>query len=276
MMHHRGYYSLIQFCPDLSRFEGVNIGVVLYSPSEKRLRVVISRSNQRIRKFFGNQDWKFVNRAKAAIENQLKSQQFQSVGEMEEYISKRANVIQMTSPRPMHVDDLETDVKDLHRRLVGGDLVERRLRIDACLTQSLKDAGVVDMVRKSVKVQISEIKRSIRVPYGYQNGRFNLISPVQFDSDPEVIFSKTGRSAIEGQLLYEKPHPALGEMRLVVVANFDEQVENSAREFVKKTLTNHKVSLYSFEDLGPLMDDIRHSAAAHLSQNIESHLGPKG
>jgi hypothetical protein len=266
MNKNRGYYSLIQFCPDPSRLEGVNIGVVLYSQSEKRLKVQFTRNNQRIRKFFGNQDWSLINRAKASIENQLRSQQFLSVEELEGYISKRANIIQMTPPRPMHLTDLDTSIKELHFRLVDGDLLERRHRIDGFLTQRLTEAGVVDLVAKSVSVEIPDIKRHIRVPYGYQNGRFNLISPVQFDSSPELIFSKTGKSAIEGQLLYNKRHPTFGEMRLVVVANFDEQIESSAREFVKRTLVEHSVTLYSFEDLAPLMDDIRRSAATHAPQ----------
>jgi hypothetical protein len=263
------YYSLIQFCPDPSRLEGVNIGVGLYSPAEKRVLVQIARNNQRIRKFFGNQDWRLVSRAKSSIENQLKSQQFLTVEEFEAYISKRANLIKLTSPRPLRVADAQTDLKELFQRLVGVEATSKG-RVNGFLTKKLKEAGVVSLVKKSVEIEIPEIKRSIRVPYGYQNGRFNLITPVQFDSDPEAIISKTGKSAIEGKLLYEMPHSALGRMRLVVVANFDEQIESSTRNFVQKTLDDHFVKLYSFDDLGPLMKDIRLSATAHGGRNAEA------
>jgi hypothetical protein len=259
----RGYYSLVQFCPDPSRLEGVNIGVVLYSPGERRLQVRITRNNQRIRKFFGNQDWNLVNRAKTSIENQLRSQQFLTVEELESYISKRANIIQISPPRPMAITDLETDIAELHDRLVGCDPVERKRRINGSLTKKLFEAGVVNLVQKSVSVEISDFKKSIRAPYAYQNGRFNLISPVQFDPDSEAIFAKTGKSAIEGQLLYNKPDPMFGEMRLVVVANFDEQIEDSTRQVVKRILDEHRVTLYSFENLAPLVDDIKRSAASH-------------
>ena len=30
MNQHKGYYSLIQFCPDPSRLEGINIGVLVF------------------------------------------------------------------------------------------------------------------------------------------------------------------------------------------------------------------------------------------------------
>ncbi len=270
-MKHQGsyYYSLIQFCPDLSRLEGVNIGLALYSLGEKRVVVQITRDNHRIRKFFGNQDWRLVDRGKASIEHQLTSQQFLNVEEFEAYISKRANFIQLSAPRPVQTTDIRASVKELYERLVGRDHVERKGRINGYLTKKLAEAGVMDMVEKSVNVEISEVNKSIRVPYGYQNGRFNLISPVQFDADPDVIFEKTGKSAIEGQLLYSKRDPSFGEMRLVVVAGFDSRVEMSTQEFIRKTLYDHNVALYSFENLNLLVDDIRLAAAAHPRQGSQ-------
>jgi hypothetical protein len=34
----RGYYSILQFVPDLERSEGANIGVVLFSPERHFLK----------------------------------------------------------------------------------------------------------------------------------------------------------------------------------------------------------------------------------------------
>jgi hypothetical protein len=263
MSQHGGYYSLVQFCPDSSRLEGVNIGVLLYCSREQRLQVLFSRNNQRIRKFFGNQNWDFVNRAKKSIEDQLKTQRFQDVSELNAYISKRANAVQLTPLRPMRILDIRADAELLYRRLVGRDPIERKRRIDGYLTDRLILAGVDGLVTKSVSVEIPDFNRSIRVPYAYQNGRFNLISPVQFDPDPEAIFAKTGKCALEGKLLYKNRHPGFGEMRLVVVANFADQVENSDREFVRKTFEEHSVSLHTFEKLDLLVNDIKHSAEMH-------------
>jgi hypothetical protein len=266
MSQNRGYYSLIQFCPDPSRLEGVNIGVLLYSSSEQRLQVEVTRNNHRITKFFGAQNLDFVNRAKMSIQNQLRNQGFVNVSELEEYISRRANVIQLTPLRPMQIGDIRADAKVLFERLVGIDPVERKRRIDGYLTDRLAQAGVEGLVQKHPVVEIPDFKRAVRVPYGYQNGRFNLISPIQFDSNWEQIFSKTSKSALEGKLLYKSPDATYGEMRLVVIANFADDVENSDREFVKKTFDDHDVRLHTFEDLDPLVDDIRRSAETHLSQ----------
>jgi hypothetical protein len=161
----------------------------------------------------------------------------------------------------MRITNLEADAIELQKRLVGPEPVESKCGVHGILKRRLFEAGVADLVEKSVNVEISDFKKSIRVPYAYQNGRLNLISPVQFDSDAETILTKTGKSAIEGQLLYSERHSTRGEMRLVVVANFDEQIEASTRDFVKKTFDEHDVTLYSFEDLGPLVEDIKRSAA---------------
>jgi hypothetical protein len=269
MSSQTGYYSLIQFFPDPSRLEGVNIGVAIYSTPEKRLLVRMNRSNQRIRKFFGNQDWKFINHAKRAIANQLRNQPFPSVSDLNDYISRRANAVQLTPPRPMRVCDIKADLERLFDQLVGKDSIERRHRVGGSLTRRLLDAGVTNLVKKSVDVEIPELKKSIRVPYAYQNGRFNLISPVQFDPDTDAILAKTGKNAIEGQLLYKERNSVYGEMRLVVVANFDQGIENSTRELVRKIFDEHSVALYSLDDLDPLVNDIRLSAANHSAQQTD-------
>jgi hypothetical protein len=264
MSTQKGYYSLIQFLPDPSRLEAVNVGIVVYSSADKKLQVRMSRSNQRIRKFFGNQNWYIINRAKSAIVDQLRSQLFLSVDHLEAYISERANAIQLTTPRPVRIGDLQANADQLFRRLVGADFEPRR-RVSRNLNARFLDAGVSSFVQKSVSIEISKMKKSIRVPYAYQNGRFNLITPVQFDSDAEAIIAKTGKSQFEGHLIRNEKHPSHGEMQLVVVANFDESIESSTREFVTNALRESSVTVYTFDNLDPLIEDIRHSAAAHTA-----------
>ena len=52
-MASKGYYSLIQYCPDRSRLEGANIGVVLFCPERRFLQARLSNGNDRLRRFFG-------------------------------------------------------------------------------------------------------------------------------------------------------------------------------------------------------------------------------
>jgi hypothetical protein len=263
MNQHKGYYSLIQFCPDPSRLEGINIGVLVYSPDSGRLVFRLTESNQRIRRVFGQQDWNFIDRVRESVHSRLQSEKFDTVNDLESYIAKRANVVQLTPVRPLKIGDIDQEVSALYRRLVERDRVARRPRISTYLSKKLIEAGVEGLVKKSISIEIPTFKQPIRVPYGYQNGRFNLISPIQFNPDREDILTKAGKSAIEGQLLYQNPDPLLGELRLVVIARFAERNGTSSRELIGKIFEEHQVSLHTFENMEPLLEDIKKSARLH-------------
>ncbi len=71
----KGYYSIIQYCPDPSRLEAVNIGVTLFSPDLHFLKTRFGRSRTRISHLFGKQDWEFVHLQRTAIEARLAKEQ---------------------------------------------------------------------------------------------------------------------------------------------------------------------------------------------------------
>jgi hypothetical protein len=263
MNQHKGYYSLIQFCPDPSRLEGINLGVLVYSPDDGRLVFRLTQSDQRIRKVFGQQDWDFIDRVRESVQSRLQSEKFETVHDLESYIAKRANVVQLTPLRPLKIGEIDQEVSALYRRLVESERVARQPRISTYLSRKLIEAGVEGLVKKSISIEIPTLKQPIRVPYGYQNGRFNLISPIQFNPDQEDILTKAGKSAIEGQLLYQNPDPLLGDLRLVVIARFAARNESSSRELIGKIFKEHHVGLHTFENIEPLLDDIKKSARLH-------------
>ena len=53
MKPQKGYYSLLQFCPDVSRLEAANLGVVLFCPDSNFLEAKTSRSVRRAEKLVG-------------------------------------------------------------------------------------------------------------------------------------------------------------------------------------------------------------------------------
>lgn len=69
-----GYYSLIQYCPDLSKAESVNVGVLLFCPDVKFIDARTSSGNDRVRRFFGGGsfDSARLQAAKKAIEVRLR------------------------------------------------------------------------------------------------------------------------------------------------------------------------------------------------------------
>ena len=70
----KGYYSLIQYCPDLARLEAANIGVNLFCPDLGSIRAKVSaRKRQDPTIFSGSQDddWAQINTVKNTIVNRL-------------------------------------------------------------------------------------------------------------------------------------------------------------------------------------------------------------
>lgn len=261
-----GFYSLIRYCPDPSRQEFVNIGVALYSPVTKHVITAFAADNRRLGKVFSGQDLRLINRMKRALEENLKRQSFGSPSEFDSWINKNANPIQLSSLRSVRITDAANDLLNLMERLVeeGGG---QKPRIQKALRQKLVDAGVENLVEKQVVVNIPTFDQSIRVPYAYQNGRYNLITPVEFTADVRDIFSKAGEKAIEGQELYETPDPTHGDLHLVVVAKFAAETQDHARTKVEKIFQQHHVAMHTFENIELLVDEIRSAAIEHGLNN---------
>jgi DUF3037 family protein len=118
-----GYYSLIQYCPDLGRLEAANVGVLLFCPERYFLKALTIRNNGRIIRFFGSEghDWIRINTFKKGLEDRiaLEGAEVRTVEQLEKFIAQRANLLQITPPRPMKVTDPEQDLKDLFRELLG-------------------------------------------------------------------------------------------------------------------------------------------------------------
>jgi hypothetical protein len=257
-----GYYSIVQYCPDPSRQEFVNMGVALYSPITKQVKVQFASDNRRLSQVFGKQDLRLINRMKKAIEENLKRQFFASAKELEAFIARNANALQLSPLRSVKIFEVEQDLSKLMDRLVE-EGPDRKPRMQKALGQKLVEAGVEKFVHKQVNIALPAFEQSIRVPYAYRNGRYNLITPVEFSADVHDIFSKAGEKAIEGQELFDSPDPELGNLHLVVVAKFADETQEHARAKVERIFEQHHVAMHSFENLSPLVDDIRKSAIEH-------------
>lgn len=262
-METRGYYSLVQFLPNLSRHEAVNIGIVLYSPEEQRTNVRLLKANSRIRQFFGKQDWSFIEYSKEALRYRLQHEHFKSKGDLEAFISKRANSIQLTELHPASIKNLEADTERLFGELVAPQKVGRKKRIDKAFGDRLLEAGVRGLVDQSVQVRFPYFDEPLRAPYGYQNGRYNILSPIQFGSDSREVITKVGEKAVQGDLLFKNPDPIHGQLRLNVIAKFPDDLPSDARGLIEEVFGEHHVKLYSLDNLSPLLDDIREAAAEH-------------
>lgn len=261
----KGYYSIIQFCPDLSRLEVANVGVLLFCPERDFLRARTSSDNRRIRHFFGDSrlDWKRIDSFKRGIEDRLSVEHnhIRTLQDLEAFIATRANLLQITPPRPMKVYDPEKDLDQLFSELVGGrPRVDQGMSLKRFLGQRISKAGLESKVRKDIRVVVPITGRQVEIPYGYRNGRLNLIKPAGFRTgDPDQAMNTACRYAVTGKSLFETPDPALGELQLIIVGEFGAgQLES--REGVRRILDQHRVRLFTTAEVDRLIHEIRTTA----------------
>lgn len=261
----RGYYCIIQFCPDLGRLEAANIGVLLFCPDLGFLRVRTSNNNTRIRHFFGDEghDWVQINSFKVGIEQRLEVERedIRTLEALETFIARRANLIQISPPRPMKVKDPEKDLDQLFTDLVGGQArIHRRSSLKGYLRQKFTTAGLVNKIRTDIRVKVPISERQIEIPYGFKNGRYNLIQLAGFQAtNPEHTKLTACRYAVEGESLYENPDPELGRLQLILVGKFGtNQSEN--RSGVERILNKHRVRLFAVNEVDRLVEEIKKTA----------------
>jgi hypothetical protein len=261
----KGYFSLVQYCPDIARREAANIGVVLLCPEAGFLEVKLKSDNRRVRHFFGEEadGYKFLNQMKAALTARIAVSKgdLLTLEALQSFVSTWTSKVMVTNPKPVKVVSPEEDLLALFKELVDepiADLTTRaaqplRARLDAVL-------GAPEMqrfVQRGLKVEVPALKRPLEVPYGYQNGRFNLIVPQDFTQRSDVrIENAACKVAVEGRSLYEHHDPRLGQLQLVVVADFAPDREK-ARQIVEGIFQEYKVRLFEDNTLPALEEEIR-------------------
>jgi hypothetical protein len=260
-----GYYSLIQFCPDPSRLEAANVGVLLFAPACDFLKAVTVHDNRRIRQFFGREgfDWERINSFKKGIEERVQSEQtnIRKLDDLKEFIARRANRFVLTEPRSMRVTDPDKDLEQLFHDLVGGELRTKKSQsLISFLGQRIVEAGLEQKVRKDIRIKVPAFDREVEIPYGYQNGRFNLVKSARFRSaDENHVITTACRHAIEGRSLYDHDDREFGKVKLVVVGDFASN-DTIGRATAKRILEENSVDLYVSTNLERLIADIRDNA----------------
>lgn len=258
----KGYYSIIQYCPDLGRLEAANVGVLLFCPERGFLKARTAPGNSRISRFFGAEghDWHRINSFKKGLEHHLEREQSQirTLEDLNRLIALQEYLLQITPPRPMKVADPEKDLQDLYVDIMGEPAQRTSTKtFRRYIGDRFTKAGLDNRVRRDIRVLVPAFEREVEIPFGFRNGRFNLISPVKFEAaDPEHSVVTACKYAVEGRSLYENPDHELGDLQLVIVGRFRTTDQDSPSR-VSRILRDHQVSLYRADQLPTLIDEIR-------------------
>jgi hypothetical protein len=169
------------------------------------------------------------------------------------------------------VVDPQAELDALFRELiVEPSKKPSRKRLQRIVGEKFEKAGLARKIRHDISVDVPILNQPLRVPFAFQNGRFNLIMAVPFESDRAI--DTACRYAVEGRSLYETRHAQFGEMQLTIIGKFKSQ-DTDTRHRVRDVLSEHRVKLCPFAELPDLIDEIRrtgHNFADDAARELDS------
>jgi Protein of unknown function (DUF3037) len=262
---YRAFYSLVQYCPDLSRLEVANIGVVIFCAELNYIDVRMTQNHKRISQMFGKgqRDLKRLRTVKAGLQEKLTTggNELMSLEKLNHLAALHVNTIRMTQFMPCRVStDPKVDLQNMFAELVEFNSGPKPIsKVDA-LARSLEECFAVpdisNRIYRKLKVRIPILNREEEIPYGFQNGRLNLIAPVVFPVGKSAFEDRAAKYAIEGRSLYDNPDPKRGALQMLVVGQFEDGATDSV-ETAKRILDSHQVRFVRKSELPQLADEIR-------------------
>jgi hypothetical protein len=119
----RGFYSVVQYCPDRFRAEAVNMGLVLLRLEPHAVRVRMTGKYDRVRRLFAisKAELKNLSLSISALESRIENsaEDFCTAEDLAAFAASRANDLRLTEPRLAMVENLEADFERLFSKLVG-------------------------------------------------------------------------------------------------------------------------------------------------------------
>jgi len=246
MTAEKGYYSLIQFCPDVSRLEAVNLGVILFCPGSGFLQALTSKSTRRAEKLVGRGELTraALKCAKTAIEKRLlvDRESFKSLEDLQRFVDTRGNSLQLTPPRPLKVISPEEELKRLFEELVGGRTLKESEAAKRAAFPSLQTlfTRLSNEGRATLDFEITlpVLGQEFTVPYACRNGVLNLVKPHEFERNS---VKSALELAIRGDLLEKHGLENHQKSRLVVISKFAPKCDPDFVRHVDQLFTEYSV-----------------------------------
>ena len=264
----KAYYSLVQFVPDLARQEPLNVGIAVACPGTGFAEVTMAERSGSCTPGSGRGSELF-EATKAAFANRFKEEgrRFHSVEEMATFKASGTNPLRLTPPRQFVLRNAGADIHALFEKLVEAHpaaevklAVARGPRVGTRLREAFSSRNVVQFVERDVETFVPAFRTNLKVPFAFQNGRYNLIEPVDFttrdESDRE---RRSAWFAVAGKSIYETPDKTRGERKLVVVARLPERREDARK--VSEMLQDYSVACI------PMSEDGLNQLAAEIIEH---------
>ena len=210
----------------------------------------------------GQRDLQRLKTVKAGLQEKLKSgsKELMSLDGLNQLAALHVNAIRLTRFMPCRVSAKPgNDLDQLFEELVEAKAEPKPLSKVEELIQNLDRRfaapEISNRIRRNLTVRIPVLDRDEEIPYGYQNGRLNLIAPVVFPTGRTALEAQAAKYAVEGKSLYETPDDKLGELQMLVVGQFAKGSDGV--ETVRRILESHDVRLFRQSDLPLLTKEIK-------------------
>lgn len=259
----KGYFSIVQYCPDLARREAVNIGVVLVVPDRLFLDTKLVTTNKRVKRFFGTKgdDANLLTEFKNSFVSRIDAEQLRidSLESFEKFVDTRGNQIQLTKPAFVKVRDCRETLQHLFEKLVSGKDSKRKKResFKDSLQKLFEKGNVAHLIEKDILLPVPGLNIDAKVPYAYLNCAFHALHPVDFALDNEGMkFTRASKYSMEGKFLQSQSNDEYGEINVEVIGRFASDADPSIAA-VRKVLDESNVKLRLESELPELIDEIR-------------------
>jgi hypothetical protein len=260
MARARGFFSVIQFCPDLDRGECANVGVVVAVPERGYLRTLFAQDNEAPKQRFGRDSYDDARLAvaKKALENRIREEgpEWRTPADLASFATKEGNHLLLTAPRAILIEHPDEELRELFDRLVYVEPQSRRRSPRPDLEAIFERRLVGVPLKKSIEVEVPHLGR-LRVPYAYQNGSLNLVSPEGFGAN---AFPKANELAVKGHLLATHPGESGEKRQLVIVGGFAPSVSEDTKRDVEFVLREHDTRLVREDRMDAFIDEVRREA----------------
>ena len=257
-----GYYSIIQFCPDIARHEAANVGLVLVCNSRRSPLVCTSPVIGRVRRFFQDAapDVDRLRVVLKSIERRLLAEPGTFLGpeELRRFAATLGNYMRLTPPEAVALRTTPEELLvRLYEQLVGGRTARSAAKKHDLLAAALAAEPLSPLIERDPKVILLNFAKPFTAPYGYQNGTFNLIKPVRFNGlRPTELVKRAGQYAFEGDLISRTTDPTYGKLKLIVVGQFTAAQHGIVGE-VGRVLEQNHAAFYRSTQIDALVREIR-------------------
>lgn len=263
----RGFYSVVQYCPDRFRAEAVNVGLVLLCLDPHAVRVKMTNNHDRVRKLFAiaRPELKNLKLSTHGLTRRIENStdELRTAEDLAVFAASRANDLRLTEPRLAKVENLEDDFERLFAELVEERATEVLAEESPAEVLPPRLGEVFYRLQQSHKIwkpgtiTVPVYKRKLEIPYAYRNGVVNLVKPHVFPASRHAE-TQAATLTVNGQLI--EKHPIDGERHKLIVVSTQESAEQ-ARE-----IDNHVGPL--FKELGVRL--VRPQDADRFAEEVEA------